>query len=436
MERRAMAVTNVRMIGLLLLGLAFTACTAAGGLEDTGVGGGGSSSTGDAGRDSGTGLSDGTATHPITGGSDDADITASGSSGTGNDPSTGGEDEAGSTGAPAVMRPFCDPQPTLRDAGACTGRLIGAALAANRLVEVDYVTAALEHNYVTPENEMKWESLHPNPTEYTFEPADEIVNFAEANGMLVKGHTLVWFNQLPEWVSSLSSEADVRNAMRDHIQTVVEHFRGRVHAWDVVNEAWENESAWVDGQPTLRDYVISQYLGPSFIDEAFELARAADPDAKLYYNDFRAEGMSAKSQAIYDMVAGMVERGVPIDGVGMQMHLGPPNNVVAVSEIIENMQRIADLGLEVVISEMDIHRCGGATEEEQRAEYYEVITACVDQPACTAITFWGVTDSYSWLQDRDNLGCGPEQDAAPLLWDGTLQRKPAYFGVMDALTGH
>jgi len=431
-----MAMTNVQLVGRTLLGLGLTTCSASGGLEDANGGNDGTSSvTGDpiTGETSSAG---GNPADPTTAGSEsNVGLTEGGTSGTGNEPS-GGEDEGGSTGPPAVVRPFCDLQPTLRAAGACTGRLIGVALSAERLEEPNYVTAARELGYVTPENEMKWESIHPTPTEYAFEPADEIVNFAEQNGMLVKGHALVWHNQLPEWVSSLTSEPAVREAMRDHIQTVVEHFRGRVHAWDVVNEVWQNEQTWVDGQPALRDYVITQYLGSSFIDEAFELAHEIDPDAKLYYNDYRAEGLNAKSQAIYEMVAGMVERGVPIDGVGLQMHQGPPNGEIPTAEIIENMQRIADLGLEVLISEMDIHRCGGETPEDQRAEYYDIVSACAAQPACVAISFWGVTDLYSWLQDEDDLGCAPEQDPAGLLWDANFQKKPAYFGVMDALTGH
>ena len=313
---------------------------------------------------------------------------------------------------------------------------IGAALAANHLSEPDYAAAAREHSYVTCENEMKWDTLQPSRDQFNFGPADQVVSFASDNGMLVKGHALVWHNQLPQWVQSLSSADDARAVMLDHIETVVSHYQGQVVAWDVVNEVWENEENWVGGQPTLRDYVFTQLLDDSFIDDAFIAAHAADPNAKLYYNDYRADGLNAKSDAIYEMVSGMVERGIPIHGVGLQTHLGARNGIVPVSEIAANMQRVADLGLEVLISEMDIDRCAGQTPEEQRQQYHDIVSVCVAQPACPAITFWGITDRYSWLVDKENNGCTSEQDPAGLLWDNDYNKKPAYSGVMDALTGH
>lgn len=353
--------------------------------------------------------------------------------------------EPGSTGLPGgtggvsgspAGGPFCEIPDTLREAGDCTGRLVGAALAANHLSEPAYAAAAREHSYVTCENEMKWDALQPSRDQFNFGPADQVVSFASDNGMLVKGHTLVWHSQLPQWVQSLSSADDARTVMLDHIETVVSHYQGQVVAWDVVNEVWQNEEDWIGGQPTLRDYVFTQLLGDSFIDEAFIAAHAADPNAKLYYNDYRADGLNAKSDAIYEMVSGMVERGVPIHGVGLQTHLGARNGVVPVSEITANMQRIANLGLEVLISEMDIDRCAGQTPEQQRQDYYDIISVCVAQPACPAITFWGITDRYSWLIDKENNGCTSGQDPAALLWDSDYNKKPAYYGVMDALTGH
>src|SRR5690606_13327099 len=131
----------------------------------------------------------------------------------------------------------------------------------------------------------------------------------------------------------------VRAAMLNHIHQVVTHYRGRVQAWDVVNEAWG------DGGTALRDTVFLRYLGPGYIDEAFHAARAADPDVKLYYNDYDTEDLEGKSGAVYDMVKGMVERGVPIDGVGLQMHVRIPDDEPSIFELERNMQRIVDLGL-------------------------------------------------------------------------------------------
>jgi endo-1,4-beta-xylanase len=200
---------------------------------------------------------------------------------------------------------------TLRQAAEASGHLIGIALQANRMNIPTYTaTARQEFNYVTPENEMKWDRIQANPGQFNFAPAERIVAFAEQNGMKVKGHTLVWHSQLPDWVEALTTPDEVRSVMLTHINTVVGQFKGRIFAWDVVNEAWQNGTA-------LRPSVFMQQLGASFIDEAFVAARAADPDAKLYYNDFGAEGTGGKSNAIYNMVRGMVERGIPIDGVGL-----------------------------------------------------------------------------------------------------------------------
>ncbi len=343
--------------------------------------------------------------------------------------------QAGMTPEPDVSGPFCNVPATLREAGDCTGRLVGAALGAQYLSQDAYVAAAREHSAATPENEMKWDTIQPSRGQFNFGPADQIVDFALQNDMVVKGHALAWHNQLPAWVQALDDADEVRAVLLDHIATVMDHFQGRVYAWDVVNEVWQNEDTWVNGEPALRDYVFPNYLGEGFIDEAFIAARQADPDAKLYYNDYRAEGLNAKSDAIYEMVRGLVERGVPIDGVGLQMHQGAPNGVIPVSEIVANMQRIADLGLEVLLSEMDVHVCGDLTIETQAEEFHAIVAACVAQPACPAVTFWGVTDRYSWLLQRDNRGCAAGQDPAGLLWDQDYQKKPAYDGVMNALTG-
>ncbi|HEX2658223.1 MAG TPA: endo-1,4-beta-xylanase, partial [Polyangia bacterium] len=353
---------------------------------------------------------------------------AAGASGKGGASAGGASGGGGAGGGPT--KPFCAVPPTLKEAGACTGRPIGTALAASHLSESAYATAAKEFNLATPENEMKWDATEPTKGNFTFGAADQIVSFAKTNGMKVKGHTLVWHMQLPSWVQNLSNAADVRSAMVNHITGVMNHFKsgGVVTAWDVVNEAWENDGS------KLRDSPFSRQLGAGFIDEAFAAAHAADPNAKLYYNDFRADGMNAKSESIYMMLKGMVERKVPINGLGLQMHEGTPNPYPKVSEIAQNMQRIADLGLEILVSEMDAHVCDGMTSQQQTAWYHDVVAACVAQPKCTAITFWGTTDKYSWLSSFTETNCNGK-DPSGCLWDNNYTKKPAYTGVMNALTG-
>lgn len=322
---------------------------------------------------------------------------------------------------------------SLKQAASASGRRIGVALDAPPLSEAIYREIAVrEFNYATAANEMKWDSLQPQPGQFNYARADQIVNFAEQNGLDVKGHTLVWFRQLPTWVQQLNGEANVRTAMLNHIQTVVSRFRGRVVAWDVVNEAWNDDGL------SMRDVIFQRALGNGYVDEAFRAARAADPDAKLYYNDFGTEDLSAKSDAVYEMLRGMLERGVPIDGVGLQMHTLNINGAPTIADFIANIDRLAALGLDVVISEMDISTCasGGSVAERleaQRERVYNLVAACVARPACTEITLWGLTDRYSWLDSNPDISqCTNGQQPLGLLFDTNYQPKPAYSAALSA----
>ncbi len=329
---------------------------------------------------------------------------------------TGGSKSCGTTAA------------SLRAAADCTGRLIGAALSSQHIGEGGYATAAKEFNYVTCENEMKWDQIEPQRGQYNWNAADQIVNFATTNDMKIKGHTLVWYNQLPQWVQSLNSESAVRDAMVSHIKGVMQRYKGKIAVWDVVNEAVSIEGT------SYRDCPFYKYLGKGYIDEAFKVAREVDPTVKLYYNDYNDEGLNAKSDFVYELLKGLKERGVPIDGVGVQMHYGKPNDLFTLDDLKANMKRLVDLGLEVVFSEMDVHRCGGMTETQQVTLYHDLVAACVGEPQCKAVTFWGITDKYSWLNDYAPLGCS---GAKPLgdLWDDSFKKKPAYTGVLNALLG-
>jgi endo-1,4-beta-xylanase len=355
-----------------------------------------------------------------------AGISGAGASG-------GVQGTAGSSGRAAVN--VCVITDTLKEAGACNNKLIGTALAQGSLLNNNYTTAAKEFNAVTPENEMKWDTVEPSQGNFNFAPGDTIVNFAKQNGMKVKGHTLVWHSQLPAWVSALSTADAVRGAMVNHITKVMTHFKGSIYAWDVVNEAWETPSKKGDGTATLRASVFKTKLGDGFIDEAFRAAKAADPDALLFYNDYSAEGMNDKSNAVYNMVKGMKERGVPIDGVGLQTHIGTPNDTPTPEEVKQNIDRLAALGLQVVISEMDVNGCDDYTADAIAKIYHDIVSACVSQPLCTAITFWGISDANSWLNTFGEAGCAGKSPT-PLLWDSGYKKKAAYTSVVKALTGN
>jgi endo-1,4-beta-xylanase len=314
----------------------------------------------------------------------------------------------------------------LREAAAQAGRLVGAAVFSSRLgSDATYSGAAGRHfSYLTAEYEMKWDPVQRVQGQYDFSGGDAIVAFAEAHAMRVKGHALVWHGATPSWVDSLSPP-ELRIAFEEHIRTVAGHYRGRVHAWDVVNEAID------DSQRGLRSTVFSRGLGADYVAEAFRLARRADPEAQLIYNDYGGEGLNRKSNDIYELVRDLRDRGL-VDGVGLQMHISgaafPP-----VADIRANIQRLADLGLQVNISEMDVRVrdvAGDAAAKlaRQRQVYRDVVAACVAVARCEAVTFWGFTDAHTWVDGF----FGPDD---PLLFDEQYRAKPAFFGVEDALRG-
>lgn len=326
-------------------------------------------------------------------------------------------------------------------------RRLGVAVSADRLEDPAYAqTVAAQFNQVTAENEMKWESIEPEPGVFDFSRADAIVAFARDNGMQVRGHTLVWHSQLPAWVEALTGADAVREAMTRHIQTVVAHYRdtfpGSVVAWDVVNEALNVMQGAMGGTVIYRDSVFYRELGEGFIAEAFQIARDTDPDALLFYNDFGVEGtLGAKSTGTYDMVAALVAAGVPIDGMGFQMHTGPLDQGPNADDFAANVARYEALGLQVEVTEMDVTLCaigGNALGFElQRYRYNRVLGACFASPACRSVSLWGLADPNSWLNDT---GCMQgmlvlDTEPAPLAFDEAYQRKPAWWGVYDALDG-
>jgi GH35 family endo-1,4-beta-xylanase len=313
----------------------------------------------------------------------------------------------------------------LRDAARASGKLLGAAVQSGYLADGRYAGVLGRHfNYLTAEYEMKWDAIERSRGSNDFSRGDAIVAFGQSSGMQIKGHALVWHGSVPGWVGALSA-ADLRAAFEAHIQSVGEHFRGRVVAWDVVNEAVADDGSG------LRDTVFRQKLGDQYIADAFRLARQADPQALLFYNDYGGEGLNQKSDRIYSLVQGLRAQGVPIDGVGLQMHItaaNPPSD----ANIAANIRRLAALGLSVNISEMDvrIRDVPGTTQmrlDVQKSVYHSIVGVCVAEPRCDAVTFWGFTDAHSWIDAQ----FGADD---PLIFDAQYAVKPAYFGVLDALS--
>lgn len=306
-----------------------------------------------------------------------------------------------------------DAATTLGASAAAKGRYFGTAVAANHLGESAYAsTLDTEFNMVTPENEMKWDAVEASRNSFNFGSADQIVSHAQGKGMKLRGHTLVWHSQLPGWVSGLGA-TDLRSAMNNHINQVMAHYKGKIYAWDVVNEAFQDGSSGARRSSPFQDK-----LGNGFIEEAFRTARAADSGAKLCYNDYNTDGQNAKSNAVYAMVKDFKQRGVPIDCVGFQSHFN--SNSPVPSDYQANLQRFADLGVDVQVTELDIEGSGSA----QAASYTKVVNACLAVSRCNGITVWGIPDKYSW-----------RSSGTPLLFDDNYGKKPAYTAVLAALGG-
>jgi endo-1,4-beta-xylanase len=334
----------------------------------------------------------------------------------------GGGSSSGPSPLPTAS-PVIDPDPLRIDA-ATAGKWIGTAIQSGFLNEPVYARTLARHfDYVTAEYEMKWDPIERTSGVFDFGGADAIVAFAEQNRMRVKGHALLWHGAVPDWVKALSPR-DLQAAVEDYIRTVAGRYRGRVAVWDVVNEAV------ADSGSGLRDTVFLQKLGDSYLELAFRVAHEADPEALLTYNDYGAEGLGAKSDQVYALVRRLKERGVPIGGVGLQMHVAAQNRPPS-ADIAANLRRLRELGLVVNISEMDVRIKDVAGDKStrlavQRREYQDLVGLCVAEPACQAVTFWGFTDLYSWIDSF----FGADD---PLLFDEAYAAKPAFFGVQDAL---
>lgn len=312
---------------------------------------------------------------------------------------------------------------TLREAAGQQGLAIGAAvdMPPFRNDPVYRETLVREFNMLVAENAMKFSPLHPAPDQFNFADADTLVNFAQANGMAVRGHTLLWYKSEPSWLVNGNYNRDQMIAiLENHIKTVVGRYRGRVAHWDVVNEAIASNGSY-------RDTLLLRVIGPEYIEMAFRWAHEADPSARLYYND-NSEDLSPKSNGIYALMQDLLSKGVPVHGVGLQMHIPLVRNY-NLDNVRANVDRLNALGLDVQITEMDvsINNYNGTIEQALQAQgqfYSNVMQLCMDAASCSALVTWGVSDRYTWLGSNN----------APLLFDIAYQSKPAYHELKARLT--
>ncbi|MFK7853068.1 MAG: endo-1,4-beta-xylanase [Granulosicoccus sp.] len=311
---------------------------------------------------------------------------------------------------------FTRPGASLKELASARDLLIGYASLLNFYYRPDgalYADIAEEEfNFVSSENSLKWDFVNPLPGKYRWAGADNLVNFAKARRLSVHGHTLIWHRQLPGWIQR-SALSDRETHMREYIDRVLQRYGDDIPVWDVVNEA-------IDEDGTFRNSTWFEAMGASFIDKAFKQARLSAPDATLLYNDYDIGFAGPKSDAMISLMQALKDADTPVDGVGFQLHLFADFDRFA--EVEATFQKVAELDLDIYITELDVSMQNAQTEQQQAEVYEQILSLCLDQPRCKAFQTWGFTDMYSWRREFN-----------PLLLDERYQTKPAYLALQKRL---
>jgi len=327
----------------------------------------------------------------------------------------------------------------LREHAAKAGLLYGAAAAWPALRDdPDYARhVAQECNILVPENVLKMGPVQPSPGNFRFEPADFMADFCRQHRMQMRGHTLVWHTQMWPWLKTEVNAGNAKKYLEEHILTVAGRYRGRMHSWDVVNEAVHPPDGREDG---LRVTPFLEMIGPNYIELAFRLAHRADPEARLTYNDYGLDydtpEQESKRQAVLRLLRNLKERNVPLHAFGMQAHLDSAAFRNFKAETLRRFfQEVASLGLEIYITELDVSDRDLPDDIAERdqavAQVYETyLTAALQEPAVKAVLTWGLTDKYTWLAGRRRRPSGTPVRVLPL--DRDYRRKPAWHAMRRA----
>ncbi len=327
------------------------------------------------------------------------------------------------------------PEPALKDLAASHQLQLGNFTMLGRIDEKPYAgILTSQFNFGLADNTPNWYftdgGLRPSETTYNYKQLDQVMAFSKAHNMPVQAHHFVWGEEkwLPEWLKKGNYSKDqLMQILHDHVQTVGSRYSGQVREWTVVNEAFTRGQHFYG----LNDWWADHTGGKDYIDESFRWARAADPHAKLILNDFNNEAINDVSNEMYDYIKGAKARGVPIDGIGMQMHIDgthPPTK----DEVISNMKRFGDLGVDVYVTEFDVNmndvKANGASKDQIEGNiYYEMVRACIESKVCHSFAFLGITDKETWY---NYMGL---TDPRPLMFDGRYNPKPAFYSVRAAL---
>ncbi len=354
-------------------------------------------------------------------------------------PLLGGSASAASPAGPKVPPHAHGSHAPLR-AAAPEGFVIGTAVAGGgHHLEQDYPdpftydreyrkVLGREFSSVSPENQMKWDYIHPERDRYDFGQADAIVEFARKNRQVVRGHTLLWHSQNPAWLEEGDfTKAELRGILREHITKVVGRYKGKIQQWDVANEIFDDQ-----GNLRTQENIWIRELGPEIVADAFRWAHKADPKAKLFFNDFNVESVNAKSDAYYALVKDLLKQRVPVHGFSVQGHLSTRYGFPG--DLADNLHRFDALGLETAVTELDVRMdvpegsLPTPAQEKQQAEYYQrVLEACLDVEGCNSFTIWGFTDKYSWVPVFF------EGEGFATVMTEDFDRKPAYYALRDTL---
>lgn len=320
---------------------------------------------------------------------------------------------------------------------------VGAINSVSKYSDYSRKLIADEFDFLVSDYFMKWKWIHPHRDLWNFDVSDELVRFAQSHSQQVKGHALLWHRSLPNYVRS---NPIGWSEVREHIETLMIRYRSQLSAngdktlfaWDVLNEAIGDVDE--NGKVILRETIFKRSLGANYVDRVFALARATDPDALLIYNDFGIELPGPKSEFALAWLQELKFRKVPIDVIGFQMHI-PLWKKGALEKFETNLKRYSDLGFQVILSEIDVALFSSQEEfrsmseeklnqrlEQQKRVYAEIMKICLRNSKCIGLSPWGLSDADSWL--RKTLGRNYE---APLLFDDRLRKKPAYWGLHEAL---